>query len=51
MRGPRLDFAATVRKDLEKWWDPEYRERLIDGWRKAGSSLPTSDHRRSPIRT
>ena len=32
----RPDFAATVRKDIEKWWEPDYVERLIDGWRKAG---------------
>ena len=32
----RPDFAATVRSDVEKWWEPEYVERMIDGWRKAG---------------
>jgi adenylate cyclase len=32
----RPDFAASVRKDIEKWWEPEYVDRLIDGWRKAG---------------
>ncbi len=32
----RPDFAATARSDIEKWWEPEYVERLIDGWRKAG---------------
>ncbi|MBA3727478.1 MAG: hypothetical protein H0W86_13855 [Armatimonadetes bacterium] len=35
----RPDFAATVRKDLEKWWNPEYVEHLIDGWRKAGLEI------------
>jgi TolB-like protein/Tfp pilus assembly protein PilF len=35
----RSDFAATVRKDIEKWWEPEYVERLIDGWRKAGLEI------------
>jgi serine/threonine-protein kinase len=35
----RPDFAATVRKDIEKWWHPEYVERLIDGWRKAGLEI------------
>ena len=35
----RPDFAATVRKDLEKWWNPEYGERMIDGWRKAGLEI------------
>ena len=45
----RPDFAATVRKDIEKWWEPEYVERLIDGWRKAGLPIPengTSDSSR-----
>jgi TolB-like protein/Tfp pilus assembly protein PilF len=32
----RPDFAATARSDIEKWWEPEYVERMIDGWRKAG---------------
>jgi TolB-like protein len=32
----RPDFAARVREDIEKWWDPEYVERFIDGVRKAG---------------
>jgi serine/threonine-protein kinase len=32
----RPGFAARARKDVEKWWQPEYVERLIDGWRKAG---------------
>ncbi len=36
----RPDFAARVRKDIEKWWEPEYVERLINGWRKAGLDVP-----------
>ena len=36
----RPDFAATARRDSEKWWDAEYVERLMDGWRKAGVDLP-----------
>jgi TolB-like protein len=32
----RPDFAATARADIEKWWEPEYVESIIDGWRKAG---------------
>ena len=32
----RPNFATTVRSDLEKWWELEYVERLIDGLRKAG---------------
>jgi TolB-like protein/tetratricopeptide (TPR) repeat protein len=35
----RPNFAATVRKDIEKWWEPEYVERMIDGWRKAGLEI------------
>jgi TolB-like protein/cytochrome c-type biogenesis protein CcmH/NrfG len=35
----RPDFAATVRSDIEKWWEPEYVERMIDGWRKAGLEI------------
>jgi len=30
------DFASTVRRELEKWWSPEYVEHLIEGLRKAG---------------
>ncbi len=32
----RPDFAATVTRVVEKWWEPDYVERMIDGWRKAG---------------
>ena len=32
----RPGFGATVRTDFQKWWDPEYVERVIDGLRKAG---------------
>ena len=42
----RPDFAATVRSDFEKWWAPEYVERLIDGLRKAGLDVRTSGIRR-----
>jgi adenylate cyclase len=35
----RPDFAATLRKDIEKWWEPEYVKRLIDGWRRAGLEI------------
>ena len=35
----RPDFAARARSDIEKWWMPEYVERLIDGWRKAGLEI------------
>jgi TolB-like protein/predicted ATPase/Tfp pilus assembly protein PilF len=35
----RPDFVAKVRSDIEKWWDSEYVERLIDGFRKAGLEI------------
>jgi TolB-like protein/Tfp pilus assembly protein PilF len=35
----RPDFAATVRMNIEKWWEPEFVEHLIDGWRKAGLEI------------
>jgi TolB-like protein/Tfp pilus assembly protein PilF len=36
----RPDFAATARDDFERWWEPDYVERLMEGLRKAG--LPVS---------
>jgi TolB-like protein/Tfp pilus assembly protein PilF len=39
----RPDFAATIRRDVEKWWEPEYGKHLIDGLRKAGLSIPEND--------
>jgi TolB-like protein len=35
----RPDFASTVSRFLEKWWEPGYRARLIEGWRKAGLEI------------
>ena len=35
----RPGFAATVRTDMEKWWNPEFMERMIEGWRKAGLEI------------
>ncbi|MGO9649098.1 MAG: protein kinase domain-containing protein [Terriglobales bacterium] len=35
----RPDFASTVRKDMDKWWKPDYVEHLIDGLRKAGLEI------------
>jgi TolB-like protein/Tfp pilus assembly protein PilF len=32
----RPGFAASARADIEKWWEPEYVEHMVDGWRKAG---------------
>jgi TolB-like protein len=38
----RPGFVGRVREDLKKWWDSDYVERLIDGWRKAGIDVPAS---------
>jgi hypothetical protein len=35
----RPDFADTIRKDVEKWWEPDYGKHLIDGLRKAGLEI------------
>jgi TolB-like protein/Tfp pilus assembly protein PilF len=35
----RPDFADTAKADIEKWWDPEYVDSMIDGWRKAGLDI------------
>ena len=35
----RPDFATIARQLSEKWWNPEYVEHLIDGWRKAGLEI------------
>ena len=39
----RPDFGVRARSEAEKWWDPEYVERWIDGLRKAGleGALPS----------
>src|SRR6266550_4449714 len=39
----RPDFAATVRKQMEKWGPPEFLERMIDGWRKAGLEIADAE--------
>jgi TolB-like protein/class 3 adenylate cyclase len=39
LRKLRPDFAATIRKEMEKWGPPEFLEQLIDGWRKAGLEI------------
>ena len=36
----RPDFAAVARQELEKWWQPQLVEHLIDGLRKAGLASP-----------
>ena len=35
----RPDFRTTIHNELRKWFDAEYRERLIDGLRKAGLEI------------
>lgn len=40
LRRVRPDFAARARRDIEKWWEPDYVTRLIDGWHKAGLEIP-----------
>jgi TolB-like protein/tRNA A-37 threonylcarbamoyl transferase component Bud32 len=36
----RPDFAATMREDFTKWWQPKWAEPVIDGLRKAGLEIP-----------
>jgi tetratricopeptide (TPR) repeat protein len=35
----RPDFASIAGALLKQWWNPEYVEQLIDGWRKAGLEI------------
>ncbi len=44
----RPDFAATVRKNLEQWWQPGYVSHLIDGLRKVGLKIAGEDKTRPP---
>ena len=37
----RPDFAAEVRTEFEKWWEPAYVESFLDGLRKAGLEVPS----------
>jgi serine/threonine protein kinase len=39
---------ASVRKDMENWWKPEYVEHLIDGLRKAGLKIAGQNKTRPP---
>ena len=39
----RPDFAVTIRRDVEKWWEPDYGKHLIDGLRKAGLEIAGGD--------
>jgi TolB-like protein/Tfp pilus assembly protein PilF len=45
----RPDFAATVRMNIEKWWEPGFVEHLMDGWRKAGLEIATAPASLSPF--
>ncbi len=36
----RPDFANSVRRDYEKWWDSKTIDHLIEGLRKAGLDIP-----------
>jgi TolB-like protein len=44
----RPDFAATVRMNIEKWWEPDFVEHLMDGWRKAGLEIARAPASPSP---
>ena len=44
----RPDFAVTARKEVEKWWNPEYVEHFIDGLRKAGLEIAGEDGTPTP---
>ncbi len=35
----RPDFCTTIHNELKKWFDAEFRERLVDGLRKAGLEI------------
>jgi TolB-like protein/Flp pilus assembly protein TadD len=47
LRRVRPDFAARARRDIEKWWEPEYVTLLIDGWYKAGLEIPVGSKQTS----
>ena len=38
----RPDFTTTARKHCARWGEPEYVERLVEGWRKAGLEMPAT---------
>jgi TolB-like protein/Flp pilus assembly protein TadD len=38
----RPDFAKSIRRDYEKWWDSKTIDHLIEGLRKAGLEIPWS---------
>ena len=41
----RPEFAARVRKESEKWWEPELIEHFLEGLRKAGLEISGDDDR------
>jgi hypothetical protein len=44
----RPDFAVTGRDELRKWWDAELTEHLIEGLRKAGLEIASSERKVGP---
>ena len=55
----RPEFATTAREECAKWWEPEMVEHLLEGLRKAGLEVdstqqavsPTSGVSRLPLKT
>ncbi len=43
----RPGFAASARADIEKWWEPEYVEHMVDGWRKAGLDVAAEEEKKA----
>ena len=39
----RPDFADTIRREVDKWWDPAYGKHFIEGLRKAGLEMAPND--------
>jgi TolB-like protein/Tfp pilus assembly protein PilF len=39
----RPDICSTIKGTAEKWFDPEYCERLLEGWHKAGMKIGEED--------
>ncbi len=44
----RPDLASIARSFMGQWWAPEYVERLIDGWRKAGLEIAPANATATP---
>jgi TolB-like protein len=45
----RPDFTIVARMELEKWWDPELAEHLIDGLRKAGLEIGNEEGKTASV--